>query len=634
MLYQGFAQSIAHDNVFVDRVEEEHKHRHKNGMGPSEADRRAWRFSVTKLAQELEACGLGLVYMFVEFTLDEKEAGQTVPPMDVVLCGVHPVTGELSFVVVELKQWGAVERLTGDPAMCWLPGRMRKQSKADQLAGKPLEKKYEKHPAVQVSRNRDSLLLHKRLFADRTVSLSALAWLHNLTAESGQWITEYVPDRHTKVITGQSPDDLHCYLRDAFAPESGAGAAQALQKDPTVPLTPVQSAFGDVLKARSGFTLLPEQQVAFDTIVAALSSPGAIKQSHLVEGGPGTGKSVIGVAILSWALANGMSCYFVSGGTASRFTFQKNAYGFGKRFLTLNALAEKHAPDSVDLVVCDEAQRLPEYPPLDDRGGFRPGEPSADVVLSRARVSVFLADANQRVRPHEVGSPAYIEGRVRANAPVSFVRHRLTRPLRGSGSSTYDTWVRRLLVDPVGPITWRADSDEPFTLRLADSPRQLEQFLRGKLDDGFSARIAAGFCWEWSSPDGMRLVRDVQIGDWSMPWNARSLTDLGDAPRSQLWATAPGGFNQVGCVYTAQGLEYDWGGVILGPDLVWRDGGWVGDPEASHDKRVKRAPGEQFEELVRNAYRVLLTRGMCGMVLYSADPPTQQLLRSIIETPE
>jgi hypothetical protein len=205
--------------------------------------------------------------------------------------------------------------------------------------------------------------------------------------------------------------------------------------------------------------------------------------------------------------------------------------------------------------------------------------------------------------------------------------------LRGAGSPTYDTWVRRLLSDPgLEPLRWHGA--DPFELVLAESPSAMEQLLRDRLAEGdTTARMTAGFCWKWSPPraDGT-LVDDVRIGGWHRPWNAKRLTAKGDVPPSLLWATAPGGFEQVGCVYTAQGLEYDWAGIIFGDDLVWRDGTWRAVPEVSRDRKLKSKSKthEDFARSVRNAYTVLLTRAMRGAVVYSTDPATQAMLRDLI----
>jgi len=99
---------------------------------------------------------------------------------------------------------------------------------------------------------------------------------------------------------------------------------------------------------------------------------------------------------------------------------------------------------------------------------------------------------------------------------------------------------------------------------------------------------------------------------WSRPWNLKGDRSVGGAPAAALWATDPAGFGQVGCVYTAQGFEYDYAGVIIGPDLVWRDNGWVMIRSANKDPDFRnRTRVSEFEadRLIRNVYKVLLTRG-------------------------
>ena len=159
----------------------------------------------------------------------------------------------------------------------------------------------------------------------------------------------------------------------------------------------------------------------------------------------------------------------------------------------------------------------------------------------------------------------------------------------------------------------------------------MEWVLRARLADGYSARISAGYCWRWSDPvKGGGLLDDVQIGSWHRPWNNKKQTSHGGAPGTPFWASDDAGFDQVGCVYTAQGFEYDWAGVIMGPDLVWRTDRWEAHPEHSFDTAVKRGTADEFDRAVRNTYKVLLTRGMRGTLLYSTDTETQELLRSLV----
>jgi hypothetical protein len=150
-------------------------------------------------------------------------------------------------------------------------------------------------------------------------------------------------------------------------------------------------------------------------------------------------------------------------------------------------------------------------------------------------------------------------------------------------------------------------------------------------------RATAGFCWRWSNPnpDGT-LVPDVKVGAWQVPWNAKP--DAGrlapGIPPSNFWASDPNGINQVGCVYTAQGFEFDYVGVIWGRDLRWDPAtkDWMGDPSESHDSIVKRS-GDRFTDLVKRAYRALLTRGLKGCYVYIEDPAIRPHVMPRFEEP-
>ncbi len=179
--------------------------------------------------------------------------------------------------------------------------------------------------------------------------------------------------------------------------------------------------------------------------------------------------------------------------------------------------------------------------------------------------------------------------------------------------------------------------DDDFDFRIVGSVGELAGMIRAKAGEGATARLVAGFCWPWSDPDDAgELVPDVKIGDWAMPWNARAGARrlAAGIPKSDFWASAKEGINQVGCVYTAQGFEFDYVGVIVGPDLVYRpmDGGWIGQREQSHDRVVSRGVTErEFTDFVKSTYRVLLTRGLRGCYVYFMDAPTRDFFLSRIE---
>ena len=88
--------------------------------------------------------------------------------------------------------------------------------------------------------------------------------------------------------------------------------------------------------------------------------------------------------------------------------------------------------------------------------------------------------------------------------------------------------------------------------------------------------MVAGYCWDWKSKTDLSTA-DVVIPDhgFAMQWNL--------ARDEGLWITAKDSVEQIGCIHTCQGLELDYVGVIVGPDLVVRNGVVVTRPESVHD---------------------------------------------------
>ena len=228
------------------------------------------------------------------------------------------------------------------------------------------------------------------------------------------------------------------------------------------------------------------------------------------------------------------------------------------------------------------------------------------------------------VRPSERGNVHDIESAAERMG-CEVVKIDLNDQFRCGGSRIFEEWVLRLLsLSPGGPFDW--PGDEAFTLDVADSPSELESRLRATLTSGYSSRISAGYCWPWSQPKVDVLFPDIKIEGWERPWNNPKESKVGDAPGRSFWASDPGGFDQVGCIYTAQGFEYDYSGVIFGPDLVWRGNQWVARPEFSKDNQVRKADPDDFDRAIRNTYKVLLTRGMLGTLVFSVDKETQAML--------
>lgn len=424
------------------------------------------------------------------------------------------------------------------------------------------------------------------------------------------------------------------YLRGRLAPGSGARSADLLEGSAIAPSQKLLELAADEIRQREQFVLFDQLQVAFRLVERAVHRARTSNQKTavVISGGPGSGKSIIALSLVGELSRQGRTVLHATGSAAFTQTMRRVA-GHRDRpvqglFKYFNSFTDAET-NGLDVLISDEAHRIRatsanRYTPAAKRSDRR----KVDELLDAARVPVFLLDEHQVVRPGEVGRRALIvEAAELAGLDVETVE--LDGQFRSGGSRAHEEWVLRLLgLRDGGPVQW--EGDDWFRVEVVDTPAELEQRLATAQVGGYAARMTAGFCWPWSEAKDGRLVDDVRIGDWHRPWNNKSERRLDGAPPSYLWASEDGGFGQVGCVYTAQGFEYDWNGVIFGPDLVWRDDHLVSDVRASRDPVFRGKAAAEFDANVRNVYKVLLTRGMLGTVVTSTDPETRALLRQLV----
>ncbi|MFE2103711.1 DNA/RNA helicase domain-containing protein [Streptomyces sp. NPDC059468] len=618
MLFRASAKTVAVmalDGSLFLHLTDQFVHMHGYRPGPSEA--RSWERSIPVLAAALNDAGLGDVEMMLEYALplNSKRA-------DVVLAGVHPSTGEPSYVVVELKQWSEVLPHEDDPTLCHV----------ERYTHPVL------NPIEQVRRYCDYLVNFNGAVAGHGHRVSGVAFLHNATEFDVAGLREIERDGRGLLFTGQRRGEFLDHLRSKLSDRhSGARAADELLSGATVPSKQLMSVAAEEVRERQQFVLLDEQQVAYRMVLNAVEKAKRAdrKEIVVVTGGPGTGKSVIALQLLGELYRRGMPALHATGSQSFTKTMRKVA-GSRKRevqdlFKYFNSFmtAEKN---SLDVLICDEAHRIRETSANRyTRAEHRTGRAQIDELIDVAHVPVFLLDEHQVVRPGETGTVADIKAAAaKRDIPCHVVP--LDSQFRCGGSDAYLRWVVRLLgLEPGGPVVW--EPDDRMQLLVAESPQEMEAFLEARRAQGYGARMSAGYCWRWSPEPkpGTPLALDVVIGDWARPWNLRGDRSVSGAPPAALWATDPAGFGQVGCVYTAQGFEYDWSGVIIGPDLVWRGDRWTTDRTASKDPVFKKsAPDADVDRLIRNTYKVLLTRGMVGTIVYSTDPETRERLRQLV----
>ena len=596
--------------------------RHHAGRRAGEAEIRSWERSLPVLAQDLMQAGFDNVEVIVEHSLPLSSKR-----IDVVLAGQHPRTRDASYVVVELKQWSAAAAWEGDPQLVTVEGYGRRPHV---------------HPVAQVRGYCEYLIEFTRSLHDRPEAVVGAAYLHNANdASRVQELRDYPQDHRGRLFVGAERGEWLRFLTDHLDPAvPGAPYADHLLSSASAPSKQLLAVAADEVQRREQFVLLAEQRLAYDLVLHEVEKArrGDHKSVVLVTGGPGSGKSVIALSLMGELARRGHTVVHATGSRSFTLTLRKVA---GARSASTQRLFKYFndfmAADrnGLDVLILDEAHRIRETSVSRwTRKELRDsGRPQVDELMSAARLPVFLLDEHQVVRPGELGTADDIEQHARSLG-LAVHRVELDAQFRCGGSALYLQGVLRLLgLAPGGPMSW--PGDDSFQLLTASDPDEVESVLRARMHEGYGARMTAGYCWPWSDPtqDG-RLVADVRVGGWARPWNLKGERAVGGAPPASLWATSEGGFDQVGCVYTAQGFEYDWNGVILGPDLVWRDGRWITRRSENKDpdfRNRNRVGDHDFDRLVRNVYKVLLTRGMVGTVVTSVDPQTQDMLETLVK---
>ncbi|MBH5334316.1 DUF2075 domain-containing protein [Streptomyces pactum] len=615
--------------TLIEEYKRQHKKKHGQEKEPGDSLVEAWDNSLPVVINALTGRGLGEVEVLIEFGLPHTDA-----EADVVLAGVHPGSGQPSYVLVELKQ--------------------QREARVHPERSVAVDLGYDKwklHPVRQVQQYCRYLLQYKASLRGDQHAVAGAVLMHNAHDADVAELFRLPATDHGRLYTRDRLEPFRKLLGARLAPRPGGEAAQFLIDSAEYAQPKITDVnHGSRVGEKELFVLLDEQELACQDVLEAIDRvrSGGTKEIIIVRGGPGSGKSAIALELRRALAYRGWDVRHASGAKALteslRVSYAQDAPRGKKTALKKEATRlftyfnqfKEMGPDSCDVVICDEAHRIrrhsvDRYTRKEERQN---PEPQADEIIAAARVPVFLLDDWQSLRPEEVGTADYLIQR----AQELGLRHTLIDlggMFRAQGSGYYRDWVTNLLsVGDRTPQAWKTDGR--MQVLTAETPQEMEDFLQARRLEGASTRMVAGFCWPWSKPtEAGELVADVTIDGWERPWNVKPGQAVPDAPAAELWAIDPRGAGQIGCVYTAQTFEFDWVGVIIGPDCVWEDSRFVIRREATCDPELKprKVADADVERCVRNAYHVLLTRAVMGVVIYSTDETTRDALRShVIDT--
>lgn len=622
-LYSGTSQNFIKDAIH-NQIAEKLKSAFLNyyRYNPSPAEINSWRNSLRSISQVFQYSDLNDHGVLIEYQLP-----LTSRRLDCMICGKDKNRGD-NAIIIELKQWDKCEEASGaNEVLTWVGGGKREVL----------------HPSVQVGQYKMYLEdTHTAFYDDNPINLNACTYLHNYNYYSNDVIfSSKFNDALTKypLFTADDVEKLSAYLRDRLLSGEGLDVLKRIENSKYRPNKKLMDHVGNIIKNKSEYVLLDEQLIVYDSVLSCARQSFHDKQkvAVIVKGGPGTGKSVIAINLMADLLLNGYNAHYATGSKAFTETLRKIIGVRGSvQFKYFNSYSNAEQ-NEIDVLIADEAHRIRET----SNSRFtkrinRSNESQIEELLKASKVAVFFIDDYQVVRPNEIGSTEYIKKSISTKNYKVF-EYELEAQFRCSGSDAFVNWINNTLsIKRTANVIW--DQTEEFDFKIFSSPLELENAIREKNAQGFTARMTAGFCWDWSMPneDGT-LKDDVIIGDYRRPWDAKPEAKklAPGIPKASLWAYDPNGINQIGCVYTAQGFEFDYVGVIFGEDLAYDfdQQKWIGKTSKSSDSVVKRSRGA-FVDLVKNTYRVLLSRGMKGCYVYFMDKDTERFFKSRMEISE
>lgn len=613
IVYAATKQQFLKDNDNDDIEDVILRHfKEATGKTVGRSEIRSWQGSLTYMAKVLRDEGLpsdaGLAI--------ELHIPQSSKRIDFLLTGRDENQAKKA-VLIELKQWSKANATTKDAIV------------KTALGGGLVETI---HPSYQVWSYAALLEGFNEAVYDKSIEIRPCAYLHNYVSDGIIDSAHYEPHISKAPLFLKGPDELtklRSFLKKHIAHGDNKEVLYELSDGKIRPSKALAEALEGLMTGKPEFVLIDDQKAIFESALAASSEASdQAPKVLIIEGGPGTGKTVLAINLLVRLTELRLLSKYVSKNAAPRKVYESKLVGTIKRSHFSNFFSGSGAfidtePNTFDALIVDEAHRLNEKSGL--YGNL--GENQIKELIESAKCSIFFIDEDQRVTLSDIGSKQAIRAFAKAKGAV-VEEYVLSSQFRCSGSDGYMAWLDDVLGirSTANPTL---DTSE-YEFKVFDSPQALHDAIDEK-NHGNKARVVAGYCWPWLSKKAPNAA-DIVIGDYKRQWNLDQ--------DGSLWIIAENSIEQVGCIHTCQGLEVDYIGVIIGPDLVVRDGNVVTSPDErdKHDKSIrgwkkmmKEQPAlakKETDLIIKNTYRTLMTRGMKGCYLYCTDKETAQFFKS------
>jgi hypothetical protein len=613
IVYQATKADFAED-VLTDRIElkihEFFKRHLYHRTSPNEIT--SWKNSMMYMDKVLndasipDDCGIAIEY----------QIPQSAKRLDFILTGSGIDDREYA-ILVELKQWS--EATLSD-----------KDGVINSFVGKRVREVT--HPSYQVWSYAALLENFNETVTEDNISLQPCAYLHNYIADgviTHDNYKEYISK--APVFLRGDAIKLRNFIKQYVKKGDTTKILYRIEQGKIRPSKMLADNMVSMLKGNPEFVMIDDQKVVYETALLLTARATANKKKVLiVNGGPGTGKSVVAINLLVELSRRGLLSQFVSKNAAPRAVYENKLTGAFKKTVVSNMFSGSGAfiktkPNTFDTLIVDEAHRLNAKSGL--YGNL--GESQIKELIDAARCSVFFIDEDQRVTLNDVGTVDEIK-KWAGRSDAEVVEMQLSSQFRCNGSDGYLAWLDHILqIRETANITLEGID---YDFKVFSSPHELREAIIEKNGISNKARMVAGYCWPWNSRNKPAQY-DVVIPehDFEMKWNL--------ATDGSLWIVKPESVNEIGCIHTCQGLEVDYIGIIIGPDMFVRDGNVLTDP-SKRDKNDRTVFGyksllqkdpeggkEKLKNIVKNTYRTLMTRGMKGCYVYCVDKELENYLK-------
>ncbi|MHB1301466.1 MAG: DNA/RNA helicase domain-containing protein [Burkholderiales bacterium] len=588
----------------------------------------AFRRNLGRSTSESEIASWGNSMMYMSNILQDDEipsdAGisieynlpRTNKRIDFIITG-RDGDGGNNAIIVELKQWTEAKVTGKDGIVSTYLGKGEREMP---------------HPSYQVWVYAALLEDFNEAVENEKIGLKPCAYLHNCVSDeviNSPFFGEYTSK--APAFLKKDARKLADFIKRYVKYGDSSKIMYLIDKGRIRPSRNLADKLDSLLRGNREFLMIDDQKIVFETALD-LAERSTVKEKHvlIVEGGPGTGKSVVAVNLLVEFTKKLLLAQYVTKNAAPRDVYASKLSGsftkthINNLFRGAGSYTES-GKNEFDVLVVDEAHRLNEK-----SGMFQNmGENQIKEIISASKFSVFFIDEDQRVTLKDIGEKGEI--RKWAEGMGAHVHEMaLLSQFRCNGSDSYLSWTDNAL-----QIRETAnESLVDYDFRVFDSPNELRDAIFERNQTGSSARMVAGYCWDWVSR-GNDSVKDIIIEEhgFEMKWNLAS--------DGNLWIVKPESVSEIGCIHTCQGLELDYVGVIIGPDFLVRNGIAVTDAakRAKSDASIKgykslfkenpELAKRKADAIIKNTYRTLMTRGIKGCYLFCTDPETNAYFREL-----